>query len=624
LRIQLQDRKLSQNTPERIDDSHPSALRLTDYLLLIIFCTLLFGYVAFSGRPLTLHEARLPETSREMMASHNWLVPMDGDRPWLERPPFPHWCMIAVAKVIGQKCDTEWSVGIPPALAGLLIVIMTARMATLWFGREVGVMSGLTLATMWEFYTYSTLAEDDIFLALLVVGAISLFVREEFAVDPLARDQRLGFFGWRPWRVVGFFILLGLTNLAKGPVVGAAVVIGSIGAYFLMPSVLRSAGDLSFIFHFPPEQRRRLRRYLWLAGILAAVAIALSWHAYMARLFPGPGGYLANLKYDFSETHEFDEPWWYYPVNLIWRGMPWTPLAIVALVLTAKQAWQQRDAVMRFLWCWAIVPIAVLSLPHRKHHHYLVPSLAPWAILAAYGAKPVMNWAMQRPVWSTRPRFGLLAVALPVVVAIGILAWKKLLSPVTQWSAQIESAAILVGLIVGGVWLFYSGLSTGRGKWMVAAIVLGFGGAFSWSQTHLRDPTVADTQFLRQDVEAVVPWNKVLAINAAIGPLNFFRVQFYLRSDALLLHNLTYLRSDRIHSSDAYVIGRAEDLPQLKQLGEAQLLSRSTAPPRKDTPSLALFHVTFSPGLRRYPPPEVSVMQAMMREDGPWCGPEMK
>ncbi len=40
----------------------PDFLRRRDYLLVGLFCAVLFGYAAFSGRPLTMHEARLPET----------------------------------------------------------------------------------------------------------------------------------------------------------------------------------------------------------------------------------------------------------------------------------------------------------------------------------------------------------------------------------------------------------------------------------------------------------------------------------------------------------------------------------------------------------------------------------
>jgi 4-amino-4-deoxy-L-arabinose transferase-like glycosyltransferase len=575
--------------------------------LLAAFCALLFGYVAISGRPMTLHEARLPECSREMMAQHNWLIPMNGARPWLERPPFPHWVMIAVATVIGQRCDTEWSVRIPPALAGLLIVLMVGRMAAGWFGRGVGVISGLALATMAEFYAYSTLAEDDIFLALLVVAVVALFVQLEFFTDPGVADRRLGLFSWRPWQVIAFFILLGLTNLAKGPIVGAAVVIGTLAAFFLIP----------------PIQWRRVRRYCWAWGILIGAAIAVSWHAYVHGRYPGPGGYLANLRYDFSGTTEFDEPWWYYPPTLLAVGLPWTPAALIGLAITARAAWRGRDRVLQFLWCWAIVPIFVLSIPHRKHHHYLVPSLAPWAILAALGARPLAQFLFNGVAWSRRPRFGLLVIGLPGTAALAILAWKRLLSPVNEPRAQIYSMAMLIVLLNGCVWAFYHGLWRKSARWLLASILIGVGGAYSWKQTHLRDDTVADTQFLRQDVEAAVPKDKLLAINAAIGPLDFFRVQFYLRGNALLLHNLSYLRSDQIHSPDAYVVGQVQDLQPLQTLGHAEMVSRSWRPKKVNVPELALFHLVFTSDLNRYSPPAVSPMQAMSRQAGPWCGPDL-
>jgi 4-amino-4-deoxy-L-arabinose transferase-like glycosyltransferase len=600
----------SQNAGISLIDAHPPtlhALRLGDYVLLAAFCALLFGYVAVSGRPMTLHEARLPECSREMIAQHNWLIPMDGTRPWLERPPFPHWFMIAINAAIGQNCDTEWSARIPPALAGLLIVLMVGRIAAGFFGRGMGVVAGLALATLVEFYTYATLAEDDIFLALLVVAAFFLFVQLEFSIDPEVADRRLGFVSRRPWQAIAFFIVLGLTNLAKGPIVGAAVVVGPLAVFLLIP----------------PIQWRRIRRYVWLWGILIATVIAVSWHAYVAWRYPGQGGYLANLHYDFSGTTEFDEPWWYYPPTLLWAILPWTPAAILGLAITARAAWRGHDRVVQFLWCWAIVPVFVLSIPHRKHHHYLVPSLAPWAILAALGARPIVQHMFKSPAWSRRPRFGLLVYGLTGTAPLVVLAWKGLLAPTPDPRAQISSALMLIVLWNASVWAFYHGLWRKDVRWLLAAIVIGFGGAYSWKQTHLRDDTVADTQFLRQDVEAAVPRDKLLTINAAVGPLDFFRIQFYLRSDAVLLHNLSYLRSDQIHASDAYVVGRIQDLPLLQSLGNVETVAQSWRPKKVNVPQLALFHLIFSRDLKRYPPPPVSPMQAMMRQPGPWCGPEL-
>jgi len=62
----------------------------------------------------------------------------------------------------------------------------------------------------------------------------------------------------------------------------------------------------------------------------------------------------------------------------------------------------------------------------------------------------------------------------------------------------------------------------------------------------------------------------------------------------------------------------------LQSLGDAQEISQSPRPVRANVPHLALFHLIFSPDLRRYPPPAVSPMQAMMRQAGPWCGPAIQ
>jgi len=103
----------------------------------------------------------------------------------------------------------------------------------------------------------------------------------------------------------------------------------------------------------------------------------------------------------------------------------------------------------------------------------------------------------------------------------------------------------MAALLNGCVLIFYYGLWKQTARWLPVRGRARMAGLFSWKQTHLPDDTVPDTQFLRQDVEAAVPQNKLLAIDAAIGPLDFFRVQFYLRSDALLLHNLSYLRKQK-------------------------------------------------------------------------------
>jgi 4-amino-4-deoxy-L-arabinose transferase-like glycosyltransferase len=573
-------------------------LGFSDYFILIVYGALLFGFVAFFGPPMSLHEARLPECAREMLASGNWIFPRNGTRPWLERPPLPHWIMIAFSKAMGQRCDTQWSARVPAAAMGLVSVLLTAWVGAKWFGRRLGLVAGLVLATMYEFYRYSTLAEDDIFLAAVVMAAMTLLVQIEFAADPSVKDSQLDFFGWRSWKVFWFFVLLGLTNLAKGPIVGAAVILGPLGVYLLWQ-----------------KDWKGVRRYCWCWGILIASVLALSWHVAAALKFHD---YLANLRYDFSVSKEFDEPWWYYLPQLLGVTMPWSPAALLGLGITTGSAFRRRNAVHRFLWCWAIVPIIVLSIPHRKHHHYLVPSLMPWAILAAIALPRITQQMFTGKEWMRRAKFGLLVYGLPGAVALGVVILLHKL-PGPWWGG-----VLLIVVWLACVWMFYRGLFTKKAAWLLAAIVFGEGVAFCWGQVYLPNDTIDDTQFLRR-VDAAVPLDKPMAVDGALGPLDFFRVQFYLRGDAILLHNLSYLRSSEIPSPDIYVVARKYDLAPLQTLGDVTLLDSSVKTRRQkvDGQRLALFHLVFKSDLTRFAPPVVSVMQAMERAPGPDCGPAL-
>ena len=93
-------------------------MRTKDLSLLAAFCLLLFGYCMLGFQPLTMHEVRLPECSREMQANHDWLIPRSGGRPWLEWPLLPMWITVGLATLLRQTCDTLWIVRLGSVLMG--------------------------------------------------------------------------------------------------------------------------------------------------------------------------------------------------------------------------------------------------------------------------------------------------------------------------------------------------------------------------------------------------------------------------------------------------------------------------------------------------------------------------
>jgi 4-amino-4-deoxy-L-arabinose transferase-like glycosyltransferase len=580
---------------------NPSRLRTTDYLLLAAFCLLLFGYAMFGGSPLSLHSARLPECAREMMANHDWLIPRSGGRPWLERPPLPHWITIAISAIFAQRCDQVWVVRLPATLMGLCIILTTAWSAGVLFGRRIALCSAYALATAYEFWRYATLSEDDIFLAAIVVAAIALFIKSEFA--PVTRASRpcvgtTNPLGPRPWSVLGFFALTGLTNLTKGPLVGAVVVIAPVGVYVLWN-----------------RDWKQLQKYLWLWGLLIFFALTIFWPYMIYLRYPAT---IHNWTFDYSETDQYDQPVWYYFIQLPGIFMPWSLFAIAGLWLTWRNAVHRANSIERFLWCWAIVPLIVLSIPHRKHHHYLVPSLAPWGILAGIGIARAGDLLLSIPDRQKHPWLSTLFFGLPISLAI-LLLHKKIPGPLP---ATVGLALLWITCVAA----FGLGVKRCSRPLIFATVLMGLTGVYCWGESALPDETSADTAFLLQ-VEKTVPPDHLLTINSDLsGEMDFFRNQFYLRPDARLLHNLTFLRDQDLHQPDVYIITRASDAAKLQTMGTVEQLAQSTHTRRERSPSdrFTLFHLTFSPTLKRYPAPppdQITTMQAMDRSPGPWCGP---
>lgn len=583
----------------------PARLLPRDFLILAAFCLALFGYEMFSGRALSLHEARLPELSREMFIHHNWLFPQSGGRPWLERPPLPQWIEVGTSLLLGRSCDTVWVVRLPSVLMGLSVVLMTAWAAAVWFGRGVGLLSGLVLATMYEFYAYSVLAEDDIFLAAAVAVALTLFISMEFASGK-ERDARVGFFGNRAWQVWAFFVMLGLMNIVKSPLLGPAVVVGPVGAYLLL------SGDLL-----------RIRRYIWLWGWLMFGLLLVSWTLAARHYYPDV---MRNWQYDYEDTTQYDQAFWYY-IGVVLPAFcePWILASITGFIVTSRPAIRQRTSGERFLWCWAILPVVALSIPHRKHHHYFVPSIAPWAILSAVGLSIIWRDL-------TKPRekpmnVALLSGIVAIPIAIAVASYQAIARRFfhTEVTVPWSDVALLGAAIIVSAAVLLWAISRRRSFLAAGACFIGLGFAYCWGQSVLPDIVTEDTAFLHR-VDREVPANEPLFVNSDLGgEMDFFRNQFYLRPSAVLLHNLTFLRDQRITAPDVWVVTRYHDVDKLERLGQVDVRDESAHSRRERSPGdrFTLFHVRFRPGLERYPAPTyVNTLQAMGREKGPYCGPD--
>jgi 4-amino-4-deoxy-L-arabinose transferase-like glycosyltransferase len=582
--------------------NHDSLSR-ADWTLLILFSLGLFGFSLFGWRPMTMHEGVLPQTARTMLADHDWVVPKNGDRPWLESPPLPQWITVAVASVFG-RCDTLWIVRIPPALAGTACVLMTAWMASVFFGRRVGLLAGCVHATMYEIAQYSWLAEDEIFLCALVTASVACFVHIEFSRGESLEPGSRSFVGLRTRRLAVLFALLGLTNLAKGLLFGTVMSLVPIAAFLL-----------------GTRDMRRILFYFWLPGWALFALIAAAWPFAAWLRFPDVtqvwwydhGGRLDGHYADITQ------PWYYYLKLLPTIIAPWIALVPWSATVTWRKAWEDRSSAERFVWGWAILVPLVFSIPTGKHHHYMLHAVTPWSILTAFGLARLYAVLQTGPAWLRNPWPALGTIGLPVAAALWLTRHKTGLS--TEHLVLLSLGAPLFGVLLA--W----GLTQSRprlaGGFLFGLVASGFLGghvaAGKWF-----DQSRHDAVFLSQ-VREYVGDDKTLVINGATRSLDEFRFQFSQSNRAKVVHNLSFLRDANLPTDEVLVLARARDADALSEYGTPEIVLQSERTRREKSPMdrWSLFRLAFHPGLERVAATgiRVSPMQAMQRADGPFLSP---
>lgn len=575
-----------------------SRLFPTDYLLLALTVLLWDGVALFANRTLTTHETTHCQNVREMFEDGQYLFPTYGRRPWLERPAVPH-LLTGVPASLVADVRTPWAMRVGPLLAATLAVLVFAWAVAGVLGRTVGLMSGVVLATMREFAAYSVGPEADIFLASAVTVAGSMFIRGEFR--PGYEGERNTFFGRRSWPVILMYAVLGATNAMKGPLFGTAFLGISMAA-----------------FCFLGRNWAALRRWVTFWGWLAYFAVGGAWPLLSWWAYPD---IVSVWRSDYGGRwgeHYLGEPWWYYAVQVPWNLFPWTVPAIVGLVVTARPVVRGRDRVWQFLWAWALTPPLVFSFFHGKHHHYMLNSIAPWAPIAAVGTVAVWQWFLRGPAWRRRAWVAVLAVGVPGAVLALVFAHKIPGPPWVAWVVAGGWAAVV------GVGTHFAGQPSGRKAVVGALTVLAVVNAAAYLHRAVYLESYGDDLVFLRGVPARVPEGRpVYVLNETQHVLNASWLLYYEPRPTILLHNATYLASDRITEPTVWVIARRRDETALRAFGDVRVLLASERTRAEESPMdrYTLFELTFMPGLKRGGEPPMSALQAIGRAPGPVVAP---
>ncbi len=579
-----------------------------DWFWLSLYCSILFGCCLVSQRGLSIHESVLPQSAREMLADGDWLVPKRGGSPWLESPPLPQWVTATVAAPFG-RCDTEGIARLAAVMMAMSTVMMVTWMASVFFGRNTGLLSGFVMATTAQFTRYAWLAEDEIFLCTLVTFAVMLFVKLEFDSEEVLPEETdsQGFLGWvksffgtRRFLVLALFAAIGLTNLAKGFLFGTGMAVIPMSGFLLLQF------DLS-----------KIKPYVWLWGWLAFAAIAVAWPLAVLECYPDAwhvwwadlGGRVSG---DYAPSVE---PIWYYPQNLLWMLAPWTPMAMVGLWLTAKKAWSEKPSAERFLWCWALLVPLVFSIPEGKNHHYLLHALAPWSMLGTLGLIRVYHWLREFPPLLRKPWVNSLIYGTPAVLLL------------VQFRSTLPGPAglpiVLAVCMPMLVWVLTWSIQHPRAQVSVAGVFLIVGSGYllgHWIAGESVDKHRHDVAFLRS-VESRCAEDLPLLVDLDVQALRAFLCLFYLPEEARPLHNLSFALDQELESREVYLLTRQGKIHEMPALIRWQLVAQSPETGGETSPEdrLSLFRCTLDATTQRASTAKVRIspMQAMFREPGP-------
>jgi 4-amino-4-deoxy-L-arabinose transferase-like glycosyltransferase len=332
----------------------------TDSLLLAGFCSFLFLYGLSQFGLIGADEPRYAQVAREMLERRDWVTPMLGGHPWLEKPPLYYWQAMLAYKVFGVS---DWAARLPSAFDATFLVL-----AVYFFLRRF--QPGFEL--------------DGALIAASCAGVVG-YARAASMDMALAAAFSAAMLSWWVWRetgrksyLAGFYAFLAFGALAKGPV-----------APFLAVIVI-------LLYELAVRELRLALKTLWLPGILLFCVIALPW--YFAIQMRQPQFFREfivehNLGRFSENLYHHTEPFWYYlPITAL-AFVPWAVFVGAALVQSISLWWAkrkagagERDSESRFrlfACCWLIVPVLFFSISRSKLPGYVLPAIPAGALLLA-------------------------------------------------------------------------------------------------------------------------------------------------------------------------------------------------------------------------------------------------
>jgi 4-amino-4-deoxy-L-arabinose transferase-like glycosyltransferase len=346
--------------------------------VLIAFCLMLFFFNLNRWDLWNPDEPRYAQVTREMVNGGDWILMHYNGTVYSDKPPLFFW-LVGLSSSLWQGF-TSFSVRFPSAFFGTITVLITFLLGRSLFSSRTGFLSGLILATSFEFAFLSARANIDTTLTFFTTASLFCFlkwcqqfqekakheneveVKEKHESKVEAEIKAQGKIREEDKRsnryIYGFYISMALATLAKGP----------IG--FILPLLV------SLIYLLIGKDWNKVKRMKLLPGMVLFLALVCSW--YLPAVLKGGKVYLDETLFRHSINRFVDgtshvRPIYYYFYNFPVEFLPWFFFLPAALVYGFSKGMVNKRKEFLFLSLWFIVMFVFFTLSKGKRGIYLLP-----------------------------------------------------------------------------------------------------------------------------------------------------------------------------------------------------------------------------------------------------------
>lgn len=348
-------------------------------------------------------EGRNAEVGREMAATNDYVMPRLDGLPYLDKPIVYFAAEAAVMEVLGP---TEVAARLPAFLFTLATAAFLWWFAKRMWGGEVAIIAAIVFLATPLALTFSRTVIFDSALAMFITMATAYFY-----LAVCDHDTRL-------WSSLAW-LAIGLGVITKGPVAIA----------------------LPLLVAIPYAILRKRFRALWSWGGLALFVLAIApWVWAISRAIPDFLHYVVvteTAQRLATKALKRTGPPWYFIPYIIGGALPWS-----IVLIGSGRVIDRRDRSTIYMLLWIAIPFIFFSLSQSKRPQYILPLMAPVALLVAH-------------IW-TNARIGSRVAAI-VLLVFGVTL--MIAPPFLHLRAEYGDAARISAMALGGAFVIGGALA---------------------------------------------------------------------------------------------------------------------------------------------------------------------